>query len=140
MGRISKIKRQLIEEANKRNLGLIKEDKELRAMGDKLSSLEGEAKYLEDDIENVAYDLNAKLDDDYEDDNDIPEELMDVFSQVQHAHELADETGDELDTASYGIDDYLLDLDDDEDDEDVPVGKSDMDKHLRDKYGRMGSL
>jgi predicted nucleic acid-binding Zn-ribbon protein len=88
MGRISKIKRQLIEEANKRNLGLIKEDKELRAMGDKLSSLEGEAKYLEDDIENVAYDLNAKLDDDYEDDNDIPEELMDVFSQVQHAHEL----------------------------------------------------
>ena len=65
---------------------------------------------------------------------------MDVFSQVQHAHELADETGDELDTASYGIDDYLLDLDDDEDDEDVPVGKSDMDKHLRDKYGRMGSL
>jgi len=140
MGRISKIKRQLIEEANKRNLGLIKEDKELRAMGDKLSSLEGEAKYLEDDIENVAYDLNAKLDDDYEDDNDIPEELMDVFSQVQHAHELADETGDELDTASYGIDDYLLDLDDDEDDEDVPVGKSDMDKHLRDKDGRMGSL
>jgi len=140
MGRISKIKRQLIEEANKRNLGLIKEDKELRAMGDKLSSLEGEAKYLEDDIENVAYDLNAKLDDDYEDDNDIPEELIDVFSQVQHAHELADETGDELDTASYGIDDYLLDLDDDEDDEDVPVGKSDMDKHLRDKDGRMGSL
>ena len=140
MGRISKIKRQLIEEANKRNLGLIKEDKELRAMGDKLSSLEGEAKYLEDDIENVAYDLNAKLDDDYEDDNDIPEELMDVFSQVQHAHELADETGDELDTAAYVIDDYLLDLDDDEDDEDVPVGKSDMDKHLRDKYGRMGSL
>jgi hypothetical protein len=140
MGRISKIKRQLIEEANKRNLGLIKEDKELRAMGDKLSSLEGEAKYLEDDIENVAYDLNAKLDDDYEDDNDIPEELMDVFSQVQHAHELADETGDELDTAAYVIDDYLLDLDDDEDDEDVPVGKSDMDKHLRDKDGRMGSL
>ena len=109
-------------------------------MGDKLSSLEGEAKYLEDDIENVAYDLNAKLDDDYEDDNDIPEELMDVFSQVQHAHELADETGDELDTAAYVIDDYLLDLDDDEDDEDVPVGKSDMDKHLRDKDGRMGSL
>jgi len=140
MGRIERQKRQLIEEANKRNLGLIKEDKELRAMGDKLSSLEGEAKYLEDDIENVAYDLNAKLDDDYEDDNDIPEELMDVFSQVQHAHELADETGDELDTASYGIDDYLLDLDDDEDDEDVPVGKSDMDKHLRDKDGRMGSL
>ena len=140
MGRIERQKRQLIEEANKRNLGLIKEDKELRAMGDKLSSLEGEAKYLEDDIENVAYDLNAKLDDDYEDDNDIPEELMDVFSQVQHAHELADETGDELDTAAYVIDDYLLDLDDDEDDEDVPVGKSDMDKHLRDKYGRMGSL
>ena len=135
MGRISKIKRQLIEEANKRNLGLIKEDKELRAMGDKLSSLEGEAKYLEDDIENVAYDLNAKLDDDYEDDNDIPEELMDVFSQVQHAHELADETGDELDTAAYVIDDYLLDLDDDEDDEDVPVGKSDMDKHLRSDKG-----
>ena len=140
MGRIERQKRQLIEEANKRNLGLIKEDKELRAMGDKLSSLEGEAKYLEDDIENVAYDLNAKLDDDYEDDNDIPEELMDVFSQVQHAHELADETGDELDTAAYVIDDYLLDLDDDEDDEDVPVGKSDMDKHLRDKDGRMGSL
>ena len=65
MGRIERQKRQLIEEANKRNLGLIKEDKELRAMGDKLSSLEGEAKYLEDDIENVAYDLNAKLDDDY---------------------------------------------------------------------------
>jgi hypothetical protein len=33
-----------------------------------------------------------------------------------------------------------MNLDDDEDDEDVPVGKSDMDKHLRDKDGRMGSL
>ena len=40
MGRIERQKRQLIEESNKRNLGLIKEDKELRDMGDKLSSLE----------------------------------------------------------------------------------------------------
>lgn len=138
MGRIERQKRQLIEEANKRNLGIIKEDDELRAMGDKLSSLEGEARGIEGDIEDVAYDLHAKLDDDYEDD-DTPEELLDIYSRINHAYELADETGDELDTASYDIDDYLLDLDDEEDD-DVPVGKSGMDKHLRDKDGGMGGL
>tara|TARA_R110000823_G_C15687685_1_gene474995 strand:- start:112 stop:534 length:423 start_codon:yes stop_codon:yes gene_type:complete len=140
MGRIERQKRQLIEESNKRNLGIIKEDDELRYMGDKLSSLEGEARGIEGDIEDVAYDLHAKLDDDYEDDDDTPEELLDIYYRINHSYELADETGDELDTASYDIDAYLLDLDDEEDDEDVPVGKSDMDKHLRDKDGRMGSL
>jgi hypothetical protein len=142
MGRIERQKRQLIEESNKRNLGIIKEDDELRYMGDKLSSLEIDARDLEGDLEDVAYDLHVKLDDDYEDDNDIPEELLDIYSRINHAHKLADETGDELDTASYDIDDYLLDLDDDEDEdeEDVPVGKSGMDKHLRDKDGGMGGL
>jgi seryl-tRNA synthetase len=139
MGRIEKMKRLIIEESNKRNLGIIKEDDELRYMGDKLSSLEGEARGIEGDIEDVAYDLHAKLDDDYEDDDDTPEELMDIYSRVHHAYELANDTGDELDTVSYDIDDYLLDLDDEEED-DIPVGKSDMDKHLRDKDGRMGSL
>ena len=139
MGRIERQKRKLIEEANKINLGLIKEDEELRAMGDKLSSLETDAEDLEDNIDDVAWKLDDKLYGDYEDEDDIPEELVDIYSKVQHAYELANDLGSELNDASYDIDDYLLDLDDEEED-DIPVGKSDMDKHLRDKDGRMGSL
>jgi hypothetical protein len=137
MGRITKIKRQLIEEANKRNLGLIKEDEVLQGIATELSYLEGDVTDLEDKIEDVAYDLHAKLDDDYEGE-DEPEELVDILAKVQHAYELANDTGNELNDASFDIDNYLLDLDDEEDD--IPVGKSDMDKHLRDKDGRMGSL
>ena len=139
MGRIEKMKRLIIEESNKRNLGIIKEDEVLQGIATELSYLEGDVTDLEDKIEDVAYDLHAKLDDDYEDDNDIPEELMGIYSKVQYAYELANETGGELSDASFDIDDYLLDLDDEEEN-DVPVGKSDMDKHLRDKDGRMGSL
>ena len=138
MGRIERQKRKLIEEANKRNLGLIKEDEVLQGIGNELSYLEGDVMDLEDKIEDVAYDLHAKLDDDYEDDNDIPEELMDIYSKVQHAYELANETGGELSDASFDIDGYLLDLDNEEED-DIPVGKSDMDKHLRNDKG-MGGL
>ena len=139
MGRIEKMKRLIIEESNKRNLGIIKEDEVLQGIATELSYLEGDVTDLEDKIEDVAYDLHAKLDDDYEDDNDIPEELMGIYSKVQYAYELANETGGEFSDASFDIDDYLLDLDDEEEN-DVPVGKSDMDKHLRDKDGRMGSL
>lgn len=139
MGRIERQKRQLIEEANKRNLYLIKEDEVLQGIATELSYLEDDVTDLEDKIEDVAYDLHAKLDDDYEGE-DEPEELVDILAKVQHAYELANDTGAELNDASFDIDNYLLDLDDDEDDEDVPVGKSDMDKHLRDKDGRMGSL
>ena len=120
-------------------MGIIKEDEVLQGIATELSYLEGDVTDLEDKIEDVAYDLHAKLDDDYEDDNDIPEELMGIYSKVQYAYELANETGGELSDASFDIDDYLLDLDDEEEN-DVPVGKSDMDKHLRDKDGRMGSL
>ena len=141
MGRLDKLKRQAILEANQRVLGIIKEDfEEVSKFIDRAHELEFDADSLESEIEeledDVDHHLNTMEDDE---DDDYDEDLVDALDYLGQATKAADDAEGDLSLAQYSMEEFL-DKQDEEDDEDVPVGRSDMDKHLRDKDGGMGVL
>jgi len=141
MGRIEKLKREAILEANQRVLGIIKEDsEEMSKFIDRAHDLEYDADTLEYGIEELEDDFDQHLNTigvNHEDEDDF--DLVDALDYLGQATKAADDAEGDLSMAQYHMDEFL-DKQDEEDDEDVPVGRSDMDKHLRDKDGGMGGL
>ncbi len=139
MGRIERQKRQLIEEANKRVLGIIKEDsEEMSKFIDRAHDLEYDADTLEYNIGELEDDFDHYLNTigvDHEDDDD----LVQAHDYLGQANQAADDAEGDLSLVQYHMEEFL-DKQDEEDDEDVPVGKSDIDKQIRNKDERIGNL
>jgi len=137
MGRLDKLKRQAIQEANERVLGIIKEDDELEDIIDKARDLEYQADYLESDIYDFSDELERYIDGVKKDDGSVQDDRLDfALDHAGRAIGSADDAKNDLYDVQFELEEYM----DGEEDEDTPVGKSDMDKHLRDKDGGMGSL
>ena len=136
MGRLDKLKRQAMEEANKRVLGIIKEDfEEMSKFIDRAHDLEYDADTLEYGIEELEDDFDQHLntmEDDKDDDYDV--DLVDALDYLGQATKAADDAEGDLSMAQYSMEEFL-DKQDEEDDKDITVGKSDMDKHLRSDKG-----
>mgnify|MGYP003632553050 CR=1 FL=1 len=138
MGRIERQKRQLIEESNKRVLGIIKEN---------YKEYEDEAYDTTDKIDTLRsdiYDLRGRLEDEIMDDEENSEDL-DLNNATDSLYDAERALGDatfEVDGASSSIENFLSnqDEDDEEDEDDEDDEDNDMDKHLRDRDGGMGSL
>jgi len=140
MGRLDKLKREAMEEANKRVLGIVTEDK----IGDLLG--------IQDDIDDGVRELENvwNLDDaadqldKYMVSNDIEENenLDDAQWKLDDARKYIDTAKDAAEHAADIIQDEMdnIEMSEEEEEKDIPVGKSDMDKHLRGKEGGMGTL
>ncbi len=140
MGRLEKIKRELIEEANKRVLGVIKEDKVEDLLG------------IQDDIDDGVRELDNiwNLDDaeeqieQYKEEHDEEENenLEDAMWKLDDAHGRIRDAKDDAEDAADFIQDEIDEIEggEEEEEKDIPVGNSDMDKHLRSKDGGMGVL
>ena len=140
MGRLDKLKRESMLEANKRVLGIIKEDDELEHMIDKAGDLESQADYLEGDIYEFSDELERYIDDVKKEDGSVQDDRLGfALDHAGKAIESADDAKDSLYDVQFELEEYQ---DDEEEGEkkDIPVGKSDMDKHLRGKEGGMGVL
>jgi len=138
MGRLDKLKRQAILEANQRVLGIIKEDfEEVSKFIDRAYELEYDADALEYNIEELEDDVDHHLNTMEGDEDDYDEDLVDALDYLGQATKAADDAEGDLSLAQYSMEEFL-DKQDEEDDEDVPVGKSDMDKHLRSGKGLGG--
>ena len=140
MGRLDKLKRQAILEANQRVLGIIKEDKVEDLLG------------IQDDIDDGVRELEnvwnlddaANQIDHYKEDHDEEENenLDDVMWKLDAAQSAIRDAKSGADDAADLIQDEIDEIEGgkEEEEKDVPVGKSDMDKHLRSKDGGMGVL
>ena len=140
MGRLEKIKRELIEEANKRVLGVIKEDKVEDLLG------------IQDDIDDGVRELDNlwNLDDagdqidQYKEahDEEENENLEDAMWKLNDAQSAIRDAKSAADDAADIIQDEIDEIEggEDEEEKDIPVGSNDMDKHLRSKDGGMGVL
>tara|TARA_R110000824_G_scaffold171967_1_gene349657 strand:+ start:251 stop:676 length:426 start_codon:yes stop_codon:yes gene_type:complete len=140
MGRLEKIKRELIEAANKRVLGVITEDKVEDLLG------------IQDDIDDGVRELSNvwNLDDaaeqleQYKEEHDEEdnENLEDAMWRLDDAQDALSDAKGAADDAADLIEDEINKIEDGEDEEekDIPVGSNDMDKHLRSKDGGMGVL
>ena len=138
MGRLEKIKRELIEEANKRVLGVIKEDKVEDLLGIQDDINDG-VKELEnmwnlDDAE-VQIDHYKEAHDEEENEN-----LEDAMWKLDDAHGRIRDAKDDAEDAADFIQDEIDEIEGGEEEKDIPVGSNDMDKHLRSKDGGMGVL
>jgi chromosome segregation ATPase len=139
MGRLDKLKRESMEEANKRVLGIVKEDDEIEDIINKVRDLESQADYLENDIEDFSDELEIYVDGVKKEGGSIEDDHLDfALDYVGKSIENADDAERNLYDAKYELEEYIDKQE--EDDEDIPVGKSDMDKHLRGKEGGMGVL
>ena len=140
MGRLDKLKRQAILEANQRVLGIIKEDKVEDLLG------------IQDDIDDGVRELEnvwnlddaANQIDHYKEDHDEEENenLDDAMWKLDAAQSAIRDAKSGADDAADLIQDEIDEIEGgkEEEEKDVPVGKSDMDKHLRSKDGGMGVL
>ena len=140
MGRLDKLKREAMEEANKRVLGIVTEDKTEDLLG------------IQDDIDDGVRELDnvwnlddaAEQIDQYKEDHDEEENenLEDAMWSLDDAQGALKDAKSAAEDAADIIQDEIDKIEDggDEEEKDVPVGKSDMDKHLRDKEGGMGVL
>jgi len=140
MGRLGKLKREAMEEANKRVLGIVTEDKVEDLLG------------IQDDIDDGIRELDNvwNLDDAADQidkymeahDEEENENLDDVMWKLDDAHDKIERAKDAAGHASDSIQDEIDEIEDGEDEEekDIPVGNSDMDKYLRSKEGGMGVL
>ena len=140
MGRLDKLKRQAMLEANQRVLGIIKEDKVEDLLG------------IQDDIDDGAKELEnvwnlddaADQIDQYKEahDEEENENLEDAMWKLDDAHDRIADAKDAAEDAADIIQDEIDEIEGDEDEEekDIPVGSNDMDKHLRSKDGGMGTL
>ncbi len=140
MGRLDKLKRQAILEANQRVLGIIKEDKVEDLLGIQ-DDIDDGVKELEnmwnlDDAE-VQIDQYKEAHDEEENEN-----LEDAMWKLDDAHGRIRDAKDDAEDAADFIQDEIDEIEggEEEEEKDIPVGKSDMDKHLRDKDGGMGVL
>ena len=135
MGRIERQKRQLIEEANKRNLCNLNENyKEYEYEAD-------DAAQKIHGLSNDINDLRGRLEDEIMDDEENSEDL-DLNNATDSLYDAERALGDatsEVDGASSSIENFLSNQDED-DEEDEDDEDNDMDKHLRDRDGGMGSL
>tara|TARA_R110002126_G_scaffold38536_1_gene115011 strand:- start:57 stop:461 length:405 start_codon:yes stop_codon:yes gene_type:complete len=134
MGRIERQKRQLIEEANKRNLGNLNEN--YKEYEDEADDAAQKIHGLSNDIN----DLRGRLEDEIMDDEENSEDL-DLNNATDSLYDAERALGDatfEVDGASSSIENFLSNQDEDDEDEDDE--DNDMDKHLRDRDGGMGSL
>ena len=137
MGRIGKLKREAIQEANKRVLGIIKEDNEIEDIIDKALDLESKADYLESDIDDFNDELERYVDKMKVGDGSIKDDDLEyALDQSVNAAGNVDDAEDNLYDVQSELEEYM---DDEEEDEDVPVGGSGMDVHLR-GGGSMGAL
>ena len=140
MGRLDKLKRQAILEANQRVLGIIKEDKVEDLLG------------IQDDIDDGVRELEnvwnlddaANQIDHYKEDHDEEENenLDDAMWKLDAAQSAIRDAKSGADDAADLIQDEIDEIEggEEEEEKDVPVGRSDMDKHLRSKDGGMGVL
>lgn len=140
MGRLDKLKRQAILEANQRVLGIIKEDKVEDLLGIQ-DDIDDGVKELEnmwnlDDAE-VQIDQYKEAHDEEENEN-----LEDAMWKLDDAHGRIRDAKDAAEDAADLIQDEIDEIEDGEEEEekDIPVGNSDMDKYLRSKDGGMGTL
>ena len=140
MGRLDKLKRQAILEANQRVLGIIKEDKVEDLLGIQDDINDG-VKELEnmwnlDDAE-VQIDHYKEAHDEEENEN-----LEDAMWKLDGAHGRIRDAKDDAEDAADLIQDEIDEIEggEEEEEKDIPVGRSDMDKHLRSKDGGMGVL
>ena len=140
MGRLDKLKRQAILEANQRVLGIIKEDKVEDLLGIQ-DDIDDGVKELEnmwnlDDAE-VQIDHYKEAHDEEENEN-----LEDAMWKLDDAHGRISDAKDDAKDAADFIQDEIDEIEggEEEEEKDIPVGNSDMDKHLRSKDGGMGVL
>ena len=139
MGRLDKLKRQAILEANQRVLGIIKEDNVEDLLG------------IQDDIDDGVRELEnvwnlddaATQIDHYKEDHDEEENenLEDAMWKLEDAHDKIERAKDAAGHAADLIQDEIDEIEggEEEEEKDVPVGDSDMDKYLR-GGGSMGGL
>tara|TARA_R110000824_G_scaffold397447_2_gene600345 strand:- start:321 stop:746 length:426 start_codon:yes stop_codon:yes gene_type:complete len=140
MGRLGKLKREAMEEANKRVLGIIKEDKVEDLLG------------IQDDIDDGVRELDNlwNLDDagdqidQYKEahDEEENENLEDAMWKLDDAHSRISDAKDDAKDAADFIQDEIDEIEggEEEEEKDIPVGSNDMDKYLRSKDGGMGTL
>ncbi len=140
MGRLDKLKREAMEEANKRVLGIVTEDKVEDLLG------------IQDDIDDGVRELEnvwnlddaANQIDHYKEDHDEEENenLDDAMWKLDDAHGRIRDAKDDAEDAADLIQDEIDEIEggEEEEEKDVPVGSNDMDKHLRSKDGGMGVL
>ena len=160
MGRLDKLKRQAMQEANKRVLGIIKEetdpyaDKRYDPDSDEwvgkekkeekeISGLVSDLKYIMDDIINRSSTLEDYKRREIEDDiQSLDHKIAVLWEKVQYYDKGEERRYD--DRKNYGIDDESR-YDDrnyqygNHPDDDIPVGKGGMDTYLRSDRG-MGGL
>ena len=140
MGRLDKLKRQAMVEANQRVLGIIKEDKVEDLLG------------IQDDIDDGVRELDNlwNLDDagdqidQYKEahDEEENENLEDAMWKLDDAHSRISDAKDDAKDAADFIQDEIDEIEggEEEEEKDIPVGSNDMDKYLRSKDGGMGTL
>jgi hypothetical protein len=140
MGRLDKLKRQAIQEANQRVLGIIKEDKVEDLLGIQ-DDIDDGIKELENvwNLDDAADELDKYMESHDEEEN---ENLDDVMWKLDDAQGKISDAKDAAAHAADIIQDEIDEIEggEEEEEKDIPVGNSDMDKHLRSKEGGMGVL
>jgi len=138
MGRLDKLKREAMLEANQRVLGIIKEDKVEDLLGiqddiddgvrelDHVWNLDDAADQLDKYIVSNDQEKNENLDDAMWKLDDAQTAIRDAKSAAEDASDIIQ---DEMDN---------IEMSEEDEEKDVPVGKSDMDKHLRSGKGLGG--
>ena len=139
MGRLDKLKRQAILEANQRVLGIVTEDKVEDLLG------------IQDDIDDGVRELEnvwnlddaANQIDQYKEDHDEEENenLDDAMWKLDDALGKISDAKGAADDAAYLIQDEIDEIEggEEEEEKDTPVGNDDMDTYLRSNKG-MGGL
>ena len=140
MGRLGKLKREAMEEANKRVLGIVKEDKVEDLLGIQ-DDIDDGIRELENvwNLDDAADELDKYMESHDEEEN---ENLDDVMWKLDDAQGKISDAKDAAGHAADIIQDEIDEIEggEEEEEKDIPVGNSDMDKHLRSKDGGMGVL
>jgi hypothetical protein len=140
MGRLDKLKREAMLEANKRVLGIVTEDKIEDLLGIQ-DDIDDGIKELDNvwNLDDAADQLDKYMEANDEEEN---ENLDDVMWKLDDARKYIDTAKDAAGHAADIIQDEMevIEGGEEEEEKDIPVGKSDMDKHLRSKEGGMGVL
>lgn len=140
MGRLDKLKRESMLEANKRVLGIVTEDKIEDLLGiqddidDGIRELEN-VWNLDDAADQIDKYMVANDEEENENLDDAQWKLDDAQRAIMDAKDAAGHAADIIQDEMGVIEDG-----EEEEEKDIPVGKSDMDKHLRSKEGGMGVL
>ena len=137
MGRLDKLKREAMEEANKRVLGIVTEDKVEDLLGIQ-DDIDDGVRELENvwNLDDAANQIDQYKEDHDEEENENLDDAMwkldDALGKISDAKGAADDAADL-------IQDEIDEIEGGEEEEDTPVGNDDMDTYLRSNKG-MGGL